>query len=437
MKRYGQLLLCGFFLAFLYGGAVFLIVFAQKDTESDTENRTLTAMPSWSGRMLWSGDYTRDLENYVADHVAFRDSLVGASRSISSLEGIAGQDEAVIIASRSNNDAEPDGKPIADSSVSRPMVAVSQAKPVRQEAALPVKSDKYVTGKVLVTGNRAMSLYTYSPDAGRAYADTINQFQQLMDQTNGSRVHLFALIAPTAAAFVESPALRKLSDSQQKAIAAVYSQLNSAVTPVDAAQVLSKHADEELYFRTDHHWTANGAYYAYEAFMQANGITAIPLSRYDREEVHGFLGSLYSSTLSKKLKAAPDTIVVFKPYVKHKYVVHYSGPLRMQLLDMHHASKKNKYRIFLSGDRPWAKITTEMKGGSSIAVIKDSYGNAFVPFLLPHYKEIYVIDPRQFNQSLPAFIAKNGIDEVLFLNNAEITSHTGFTRLIGKLFRDQ
>ncbi len=106
----------------------------------------------------------------------------------------------------------------------------------------------------------------------------------------------------------------------------------------------------------------------------------------------------------------------------------------MKLLDMHHADKKNKYRIFLSGDRPWGEITTETNNDRRLAVIKDSYGNAFVPFLLPHYSEIYIIDPRQFHQSLLDFVQLHNINEVLFLNNAEATSHTGFTTLIRKLF---
>ncbi|MCZ8511763.1 DHHW family protein [Paenibacillus filicis] len=131
-----------------------------------------------------------------------------------------------------------------------------------------------------------------------------------------------------------------------------------------------------------------------------------------------------------KLEANPDTIVLYKPYTKHEYVVHYAGPLRMEPLDQSHAAKKNKYRIFLSGDRPWGKIRTEADSARRLAVIKDSYGNAFIPFLLPHYKEIIVIDPRQFNEPLLGFLEKQGIRKVLFLNNTETTTNQEFTELI-------
>jgi hypothetical protein len=279
-----------------------------------------------------------------------------------------------------------------------------------------------------------MGLYSYSPEAGKAYAETINQFQEGLYRQLGNQMRVFALIAPTAVEFVHSTALQKLSDSQQQAIDTVYRQLDRRVTAVDAVNSLRRHTGEELYFRTDHHWTATGAYYAYEAFMNAQGAAPVPLTRYEQEKVTGFLGSLYSSTLSKKLEANPDTIVIYKPFIKHDYIVHYEGPLRMKLIDMHQADKKNKYRIFMSGDRPWGEIRTGTDNERRLAVIKDSYGNAFVPFLLPHYSEIYIIDPRQFQQSLLDFVQAKKINEVLFLNNAEATSHTGFTTLIRKLF---
>lgn len=85
-------------------------------------------------------------------------------------------------------------------------------------------------------------------------------------------------------------------------------------------------------------------------------------------------------------------------------------------------------------DRPWGTITAYGHGQRRIAVIKDSEGNAFIPFLLPHCKEIYVIDPRQFRQPLADFVRKHGIHELLVLNNAEVASHTGYTRLLESLY---
>jgi hypothetical protein len=108
----------------------------------------------------------------------------------------------------------------------------------------------------------------------------------------------------------------------------------------------------------------------------------------------------------------------------------------MPLIDLSHANKKNKYRIFLSGDRPWAQITTQINNNRTLMVIKDSYGNALVPFLLPHYHEIYVVDPRQFDQPIVPFIQKHNIQDILYVNNAGVTTDRSFAELLRKLIPD-
>jgi hypothetical protein len=93
----------------------------------------------------------------------------------------------------------------------------------------------------------------------------------------------------------------------------------------------------------------------------------------------------------------------------------------------------NKYGIFMGGDQPLAKITTNVKNGKKIAVIKDSYANAFIPFLLPHYEEIYVVDPRQYTHNFLDLVKKNGIQNVLILNYSFITENNGFADLMREM----
>ncbi|MFM1654189.1 DHHW family protein [Brevibacillus sp. B_LB10_24] len=441
MMRMRHLIHIVSFLAFLYTGMFLNVAFGGTGSVDETENRALAPFPVWSGTALLSGTYLQALENYLADHVAFRDRLVRASKLLTSWRGLAGSDATQIVASAANNDAQssgqtvPEAGPDIEAAPSQPLPLPPSASPgPASKAAKPRRQEEgRVIGKVLLTGDRAMFLYSYNPAAGKAYAGVINAFQKQVARRFADPVHVSVLLAPSAIEFVENPALKGLSASQEKAIAAVYEQIDPPVTKVEAVPFLREHAAEEVFFRTDHHWTATGAYYAYQAFMNARGLTPLPLSRYETEKVPGFLGSLYSATLNKKLAAHPDTIVLYKPFMQHEYVVYYQGPLKMKLLDKYHADKKNKYRIFLSGDRPWGKITTDAAYDRRIAVIKDSYGNAFIPFLLPHFKEIYVIDPRQFHQPLYDFIEKHRIDEVLFITNMTITTSDGFTRLIYKL----
>lgn len=224
-----------------------------------------------------------------------------------------------------------------------------------------------------------------------------------------------------------------MSASQQRTISTVNTHLNPQIVKIDAYNTLRRHSDEYLFFGSDHHWTALGAYYAYTAFIEARGDKAVELEVYEVDEVTPYLGSLYSSSLHESIKNNPDTIYLYKPFVEHEYRVYYEGSIKMPVLDMNRVQSNNKYNIFMSGDRPWGRIVTEVKNGKKIVVIKDSYGNAFVPFLIPHYEEVYIVDPRQFQLNITTFIEERGIQEVLFLNYAKITEYGGFTDLLHKM----
>ncbi|GAA4876818.1 hypothetical protein GCM10023310_65760 [Paenibacillus vulneris] len=444
--KLGQYLQIGFFLLFIYLGTGLMWSLGGNRVFSETENRNLAPLPQWSTHALWSGQYLHDIENYVADHVPYRDALVGLSKLVEAWEGLTLSQDAVIVASNADNTGQAavhaDEEPAAtmnqppsqgpEVTVRIPDAAPTPVPSPQPKPDMESKAQKpgHVIGKVLIVEHRAVNLFSYISSAGKLYAETINHVKAAMDAHFNAKIPVSVLIAPTGAEFMQSEQLRKLSASQQEAIHEVYQQLNPDITPVDALSMLQNHAEDAIFFRTDHHWTATGAYYGYAAFMKAKGESPIPLEKYEKAEVAGFLGSLYSATRNSKLEKHPDMIVVYKPYVKHEYTVHYAGPLKMDLLDMSHAQKKNKYRIFLSGDRPWGRITTEINNGKRLAVIKDSYGNALIPFLLPHYNEIYVIDPRQFTKSLVPFMEEHQIQELLFINNSDVLSNPDFMQLV-------
>src|SRR5690606_28256928 len=107
-----------------------------------------------------------------------------------------------------------------------------------------------------------------------------------------------------------------------------------------------------------------------------------PLSQYQRVEVNGFLGSLYWLNNSTRLSNTPDTVEVFLPFTPNEYWVSLeSGAVKMPVVDLDYRTNVNKYRVFLTGDRPHAVIRTEARSDRKIMVFKDSYGNAFIPFL--------------------------------------------------------
>ena len=293
----------------------------------------------------------------------------------------------------------------------------------------PPRDDNGKTiGKVLIYKDGAYALFPFSEDSANYYVKTLNQFRQ----EAGDGVTVYSLLAPTSMEFLQEEKFQQLTDSQKDTIEYVNAKLKGVV-PVDAYTPLQEHNGEYVYFRTDHHWTALGAYYAYTGFAKEAGFEPVSLDRYQTETVEGYVGSMYETTGSSNLKRNPDTITVYKPFTKNEYNVYYSSAIKMKVIDMSHADKKVKYRVFLSGDRPLGIIRTDVANGRKILVIKDSYGNAMVPFLLPHYEEIYVVDPRQYEKNIFELIQKNGIQEVLFLNYVPILSYYGYIDLIVKV----
>jgi hypothetical protein len=187
------------------------------------------------------------------------------------------------------------------------------------------------------------------------------------------------------------------------------------------------HRDEYLYFRTDHHWTALGAYYAYTEFTKVKGITTHPLSRYTELNFGNFLGTLYSlvnkanTTVGAQMKANPDVCYGYRPNSNATMVYtdtrgyKYNYPI---VIDTSGWGTSSKYLAFIAGDQPFSEITNpDITDGSSIVVVKESFGNAFVPFLVENYHKVYVIDYRHYKKSISQFVKDNGVQDVLYINN--------------------
>lgn len=458
-------------------GIGILNIFAEDRAVSEYENRTLEQFPEFSAQDLFSGEFFKKIDIYFSDQFVWRDSFVRISSEVKDLKGLPGSDGATVIVQGGFNDAEEHGSPPeigasgeepfngpVETIPSEPdiepwLTPVPEAgaenkpemtpgptglptlEPTPEPTHVPVqKSEPTPTpaeekddngrkvGKILIYNNSAMQLFKANTEAEACYADTLNKFKEKA----GENIKVYSLLAPTSIEFIDNEKYKSLSDPQKDAIDRVYGRLNGVV-PVDAYAKLKEHKGEYLYFRTDHHWTALGAYYAYVAFAETAGFEAVPLDKYETEDIENYLGSLYDMTSSSTLRKHPDTITVYKPFVNSEYNVWYEGPVKLKVIDMSHAAQKNKYRVFISGDRPLGIIKTDVQNGRKILVIKDSYGNAMVPFLLPHYEEIYVVDPRQYGKNIFKLIQDNDIGEVVFLNYALIVGDKNFAGLIEKV----
>lgn len=290
----------------------------------------------------------------------------------------------------------------------------------------------YDTGTALI-GESAYELYNYVGSSASRYAKAINTLTKKLD----SSVQVYAMVAPTSMGitFPDNKMKKVNSSDQKEALENIEKKLSGREKFVPLYDVMMQRRKEYIYFRTDHHWTSLGAYYAYRAFCEKKGILPHELSEYKKTSAGDFLGTFYRDT-NENTNLRTDILEVYYPVNNKKLSMEYttvegskiSAPV---IADAGNYGTSLKYLAFIAGDNPYTVIRNKaIKDNSSCIVVKESYGNAFVPYLADHYQTIYVIDYRYWEGKLCDFIKKKKSREVIFINNISMTRNS---YLIGKL----
>lgn len=212
----------------------------------------------------------------------------------------------------------------------------------------------------------------------------------------------------------------------------VKNKLSPEISFIDIHDSLKDHLDEYIYFKTDHHWTQRGAYYAYLIAGKLMRFSAININDFDIETVSdSFYGTLYSKSGIRFVK--PDCIEIFKPDTETDIKVEYidTNETSNSLYETDHLNTKDKYSVFLDGNHALVKISTNLNTGKKLLVLKDSYAHSFVPLLTNHYDKIHMIDLRYFNMNITEYIEQNGLNEVLFLYNTISFNEDGTIAKLG------
>ena len=477
MKKFHIVLLVLMLLAVLTVTAI--SVFDTDPTFSELENRKLAQRPKFSLSSLLDGSFISAFETYYSDTFPGREKMLELNRSLNKFyyySGPSEEDSMLVIsgntgaenggeslhdvqqeqAEQARTDETPADSPQTDApqpdsetpaDVQQPDDATAPAEE-EQPAHIdtPDESEATYAGNVVVVGTRAMEIPTASDDLIVRYAGAVNNLAEAL----GQDVRTFSLVTPNGGEFYSPESMHEGLHSQKAMIDLCYENLQSGVIPVDAYSALAQHADEYLYFRTDHHWTQLGAYYAYTKFCSAAGFEAEPLDSFQTGEYQNFVGSMYTFTSgypqSQVLKDNPDTLTYYLPiYETHaKYyadaTLQNGVPISVVYTKLSEQTT-NKYLCFIGGDTPVCIIDSAAEGGVCM-VLKESYGNAFVPFLTSHYSKIIVIDPREFNRDgkpsldLAAFAAEQGVDDLVVINYPYTVNNVSYinwlNRLVGK-----
>lgn len=293
---------------------------------------------------------------------------------------------------------------------------VSEAKEYEQ-----ITSDAEIKdyGSLAVIGDAGFELYNYSEKTGEAYAKAVSGFADEMDGV----ASVYDVIIPLGSGIVFPDNKEAAVTGQRDAMVDIFGKMSDKVNKVDIYDSLMSHRTEYIYFRTDHHWTALGAYYAYASLCESMGTEVSALDSYETVDFDGFVGSFYNDSKDQALKDNPDTIKAYKPHAKDTATLVSPGDGKDDynwniIYDVSSYPAGVKYSTFIAGDNPFTVITNNEKtDGSSCVVVKESFGNAFVPFLVDNYQTVYVVDYRYWEGSLKDLVKEKGAKDVIFLNN--------------------
>lgn len=301
------------------------------------------------------------------------------------------------------------------STISEPDSSVPNSTP--SEPDVPPNGNRgELSGSVLVCSDgRGMPLF--GGGSGATYASAVNAVKEKV----GANVNVFSMIVPTQGSYYMPKGFSMASEWDY--IAKVNAQLYGII-PVDAYTALSKHTDEEIYARTDHHWMQLGAYYAAEEFVKTAQISVpfAPISDYEKHEVPNYLGTLYGySNQNATMGKNPETFVYYIP--PNDFQTYYMNPADSDFtrgtmfLQM---PVGYSYGTFMGGDEKVVHVTTDVSNSRKLLIIKDSYPNALVPCLTGSFEEIWTADMRyleemqHFPNSISEVVEQKGITDVLF-----------------------
>ena len=361
-KRRGQIenLVGKIFILLLF--LLMIVNLAVPDREqSEEENRMLETRPELSMNTIVTGDFTEQWENYMSDQFVGRNLWRNIKVSLDRLGGS------------------------------------------RLENGVDIGRDGQLLEEIEVPDNEQLS----------ANLSAIETFTQTYPD-----VRTTMMLVPDAACILSDslPAFATVED-QRQLFGMVERRLGDSVNWVDTVSILNNHTSDKLYYKTDHHWTSQGAYYVFRDAALTLGIEGSAgdnfVSYTITDSFNGVLASKSGAGLSEK-----EQIDIYVPVTgDDDVVVNYvdEGRKTTSLYDSSKLETRDKYGVFLGGNTSLLDIRTVSASEKRLLVVKDSFADCFIPFLAPYYREIVVVDPRYYSGTIGDIMDTYRITDTLFL----------------------
>ena len=365
------------FLAFILFFGIGELVEKDKDF-SETENRSLQQMPEINSKDIFSGKFGDDLEKYLADQMVGKDKLVTVKTDVEKTLG-----------------------------------------------------KSYLNG--VYFGKDGYYLQDYQENKGQIDKN-LKYINDFADKIGDSAKVNFMLVPNAVSVYEDKLPKNNKTDNQKDTIDYVQKNLTKNINFYSPYEDFKNHKDVDLYYKTDHHWTSDGAYIGFQGLMKSMGETALQ-ENFTCETLENFRGTLYSKAPS--FFSASDKVKLYSGK-NNQITVTYNGTsgdnpelasaknmnvVRNSLFDDKYKTEKDKYKTFLGGNFDLLQIDSQGESDENVLVIKDSYANTVMPFLAQKYKHISVIDLRYYHMqekyTVEEFVKNNNISKVILLYNVD------------------
>ena len=430
-------------------------IISLRPTVSYIEKRSLAEFPEFSVEALTSGEYFDDISTWFSDTFPGRESWITLA---SGVEGYHGYSE-IMIAGDPSDFASEDVTEVPTETEATTLP--EEETPTEESTASPTETEELIVledetvpeapveewggvdaganaifnaGAVIQIGDHVFQHQGFSEAQSDRYIATVNKVAEIYSE-QGIRV-ASALPPQSVGVMVEPEYLEQMNCADQAEISTyILDRLSDQVITIDTVPLLRAHNDEYIYFRTDHHWTALGAYYVYEALCKEMGMEPAPLENFEVWDQGAFQGSLYwkaprSSALTE------DNVYAYNPPGDLTTRIYKDGDGGFEwtvLTDMSKSDVSTKYMTFLAGGGQMVKIVNnDLPDAGNCVIIKDSFGTCIAPFFTQNYHTLYVVDYRYYSKNMSTIVRSFEIDDIIFLPNLGATQTTSVNNLLQK-----
>ncbi len=348
------------FCAFIFTFMIRLIVLP-KESFSEKEKRSLAEFPELNTETLLNGNFQNNLDTYLSDHFPAREFFVGLNADYNLLSGRNG------------------------------------------ENGIFLGSDGYLF-----------------PSPTQQTEDFLKNAGFIKEYADESDIPVYMTLIPSSG-FINNDKLPVLHKEyhDQDMINEFKNVVADSVIFTDVTETFRQKSADQLYYKTDHHWTSKGAYECYRLLSETMGYSPVTESSFDKVTVKDFYGTSYSK--GALWFVTPDEIELWSNREQPQ------DSVTVEIKDGSDAKQNNsyffrdqlenmdKYPVFLDGNHSFVRVTNTNAPEGKLIVVKDSYGHCIVPFLSQNYREIVMVDLRYYKKPVSQLAEEEAADAVLIL----------------------